>query len=129
MERLAIGSGSRAEEICGYSRVVRVGESVAVAGTTAISEGDIPDDLAEQTRICLRRVIDALDAVGCRVGDVVRTRFFVTDITDWQAVGRVHREVFADTRPAMTLVEVARLFDERLLVEVEVDAISPGDDH
>jgi len=114
------------ESVVGYSRAVRVGTSVWVAGTTAAAPGGGAvggDDIAAQTREVLRRVADALEQAGARLADVVRTRVFVTDISRWEEVGRVHREVFAAIRPAATMVEVRRLIDPALLVEIEADAV------
>ena len=107
---------------------MRVGPWVSVAGTTAAAAdgGAVGgDDVAAQTREALRRIAAALEQVGARLEHVVRTRIFVTDISRWEEVGRVHGEVFADVRPATTMVEVRRLIDPSLLVEVEADAVVP----
>lgn len=112
----------------GYSRAVRVGAWVSVAGTTAAAEdgGAVGgDDIGEQAREALRRIRLALEGVGARLEDVVRTRMFVTDITRWEEVGRAHGEVFASIRPATSMVEVRRLIDPALLVEIEADAVIP----
>lgn len=101
----------------GYSRAVRTGPLIAVAGTT----GD-GDDIAEQTRNALHRIDAALQSLGAGLSDVIRTRIFVTDISQWQAVAAVHAEFFGEIRPAATLVEVAALIEPHLLVEVEADA-------
>lgn len=125
-ERQNISSGAAWEPVVGYSRAVRVGPWVAVSGTTAAAEGGGAiggDDAAAQMRESLRRVVSALEAVGARVDDVVRTRIFVTDIDCWEEVGRVHGEVFGAVRPASSMVEVTRLIDPALLVEVEADAV------
>jgi len=123
--RMLVSGGSQTESTFGYSRVVRAGAFVSVAGTTAMGpDGPVGGaDVGEQTREILRRVQDALTRAGAALGDVVRTRLFVTDITTWREIGEVHREFFADILPASTIVEVSRLFDERLLVEIEVDAV------
>jgi enamine deaminase RidA (YjgF/YER057c/UK114 family) len=123
LERKLVSSGSRPEQLFGFSRAVRVGDFVSVAGTTAMTpDGPVGGaDIAEQTRECVRRIAEALSSAGAGLHDVVRTRVFVTDISAWPEVGRVHREAFA--MPASTIVEVSRLFDPRLLVEVEADAI------
>lgn len=115
------------EETVGYCRVVRAGDHVHVAGTTATVDGRVVavGDAAEQTRVALRIVADALGRAGASLADVVRTRVFVTDISQWEAVGRAHGEYFADVRPVATMVEVSALIDPDLLVEVEVDAYSP----
>ena len=115
--RVTIGSGSEFEATVGYSRVVRTGPWVAVAGTTG-GAGDI----ATQTRQALRRIELALDQAGASLADVVRTRMFVTDISRWREVGAVHAEVFGDIRPVATMVEVSALISPELMVEIEVDA-------
>ena len=110
----------------GYSRAVRVGQWVSVSGTTAAAEGGGAvgaDDIAEQAREALRRIILALGEVGARPEDVVRTRIFVTDISRWREVGQAHGEVFGTIRPATSMVEVSKLIDSALLVEIEADAI------
>ena len=125
-KRQRISPGARWESLVGYSRAVRVGQWVSVAGTTAAAEGGGVvggDNIGEQAREALRRVQLALEQVGARLEDVVRTRMFVTDIGRWEEVGRAHGEVFADIRPATSMVEVSRLIDPALLVEIEADAI------
>ncbi|WP_078310942.1 MULTISPECIES: RidA family protein [unclassified Mycobacterium] len=126
MERLNISSDGEWEAAVGYSRAVRVGGHVAVAGTTAARQGRAPvgdDDIAEQTREALRRIESALSQAGASLRDVIRTRIFVTDIGRWREVGFAHGEFFGDIRPAATMVEVSALIDPALLVEIEVDAI------
>jgi enamine deaminase RidA (YjgF/YER057c/UK114 family) len=125
-ERASITDGTATERIFGYSRAVRVGAHISVAGTTAMAaDGPVGgSDVAEQSRECLRRIESALQRAGASLTDVVRTRVFVTDIDEWREVGRVHSELFAESPPASTIVEVARLFDPRLKVEIEVDAIA-----
>jgi enamine deaminase RidA (YjgF/YER057c/UK114 family) len=125
--RTLISSGTPTEKAFGYSRAVRVGNFISVAGTTAMTpEGPVGGpDLAEQTRECLRRIEAALVQAGAGLADVIRTRVFVTDIDAWQEVGRVHSELFSDVLPASTIVEVSRLFDPRLQVEIEADALVP----
>lgn len=121
------GSDNPWEATVGYCRVVRAGDHVHVAGTTATVDGAVVGvgDAAEQTRVALGLVADALTRAGASLADVVRTRMFVVDIGDWEAVGRAHGEVFAEIRPAATMVEVSRLIDPDHLVEIEVDAYSP----
>lgn len=128
MERQQVSSGARWEGVVGYSRAVRVGPWVSVSGTTAAAEGGGAvggDDAGEQAREALRRIASALAAVGAGIEHVVRTRIFVTDIARWGEVGRAHGEVFGDVRPAATMVEVSRLIDPALLVEIEADAVVP----
>jgi enamine deaminase RidA (YjgF/YER057c/UK114 family) len=128
VQRQRVSSGAAWEPVVGYSRAVRVGPWVAVSGTTAAAEGGGAvggDDVAAQTREALRRIVLALEEVGAGVQDVVRTRIFVTDISRWQEVGRVHGEVFGDVRPATSMLQVSALIDPALLVEVEADAVVP----
>jgi enamine deaminase RidA (YjgF/YER057c/UK114 family) len=124
--RSRVSSGAKWEPIIGYSRAVRVGRQVFVAGTTSTdAAGNIvgKGDAAAQMRQVLANIERALDLSGARMTDVVRTRIFVTDIAHWESIGRVHGEVFHAIRPAATMVEVKRLIDPDLLVEVEVDAV------
>ncbi len=123
-----VASGSHWEPLVGYSRAVRVDRWVAVSGTTAACPdgGAVGgEDPAEQTREAIRRIAAALEAVGSRLDHVVRTRMFVTDITQWEAIGRAHGEAFAGIMPASTMVEVRALIDPNLLVEIEADALIP----
>ena len=115
--RRNVSSGSAYESIVGYSRAVRTGPYIVVAGTTGTGE-----DIATQTRDALRRIEIALQDVGASKSDVVRTRMYVTDISLWREVGAVHAEVFGAVRPAATMVEVSALISPELLVEIEVDA-------
>ena len=124
-DRRNISSGTPWESIVGYSRAVRMGNHVWVAGTTATDEsGRVVGvgDAAAQTRYALQKIGRALNEAGMSFADVVRTRTFVTDISQWEAIGRVHGEFFAQTRPAATMVEIAKLIDPAHLVEIEVDA-------
>ena len=120
-----ISSGAPWESIVGYSRAVRIGNHIWVSGTTATDEnGKIVGvgDAAAQTRYALQKIGRALEEAGVTFVDVVRTRTFVTDISQWEAIGRVHGEVFGDIRPAATMVEVSKLIEPDHLVEIEVDA-------
>lgn len=114
------------EDLVGYSRAVRVGDQVHVSGTTAVGpDGSVvgAGDAYVQTRHALEKVAAVLQRAGSRLGDVVRTRIYVTDISRWEEVARAHGEVFGEIRPAATMVEVRRLIAPELLVEIEVDAV------
>lgn len=115
--RVNVSSGSAFEAEVGYSRAVRMGPLVVVAGTTAPGP-----DVAAQAREAFRRIQIALGEVGASLGDVIRTRMFVTDIASWREVGAVHAEVFGTVRPVATMVEVSALIAADLYVEIEVDA-------
>ena len=124
--RQNISSGAAWEEIVGYSRAVRIGNVVEVAGTTAVDPaGNVVggDDPGEQTRYILQKIEKALAEAGATMADVVRTRIFVTDISRWEAVGRAHGEFFRDIRPVATMVEVSGLIGPELLVEIEMTAV------
>jgi len=125
MERMQVGSGAPWEATVGYSRAVRVGHMVFVAGTTATdSTGAVVGATAyEQARQALRNIESALERCGARMTDVVRTRMYVVNIDDWEEIGRAHGEIFGAIRPAATMVEVKRLIDPAMLVEIEVDAV------
>jgi len=125
-DRVNIASGSEFEDIVGYSRAVRVGNAVAVSGTTAsLPGGDAVGgaDIGEQTRETLRRIASALTDAGASLADVVRTRIFVTDISRWPEVAEAHAEVFGDIRPAASMYEIKALITPALLVEIEADAV------
>lgn len=130
MNRQQVSSGAPWESIVGYSRAVRVGNHIAVTGTVATDDSGTAlhtGDAGAQTAVAIDRIESALRQLGASLGDVVRTRIFVTDIDrDWEAVGRAHGERFAAIRPATTMVEVRKLIGPDFLVEIEADAIVGG---
>ncbi len=127
-ERQNISSGTPWESVVGYSRAVRVGNLVFVSGTTASDENGavIGSDVYTQTRYILQKIERALASAGAGMSDVVRTRSFITDISQWEEFGRAHGEFFRDIRPVSTLVEISRLVDPAHLIEIEVDAVISG---
>lgn len=124
-ERMRVSTGSPWEPIVGYSRAIRVGNRVEVAGTTAVKDGKLVGvgDAYVQTLCILEIIKEALEKVGATLSDVVRTRMFVTDISKWEEIGKAHGEYFRDIRPVATMVEVKALIEPELLVEIEVEAI------
>lgn len=123
--RQQISTGTPWEAMAGYSRAVRIGTQVAVSGTTASNaDGEVqhPGDAGAQATYIIRKIEAALNSAGAQLSDVIRTRIFVANIEDWEAVARAHGVIFGDIRPANTLVR-AQMIDPRMLVEIEADAI------
>ena len=125
-ERINFSSKSVWEPLRGYSRAVQVGEQLFVSGTTAVdAKGEVvaPNEPYEQTRFVINRIREILSAAGFKISDVVRTRLFVTNISRWEDYAKAHRDAFETIRPASSIVQVARLVDPRLTIEMEVEAI------
>lgn len=126
MKRESFSSAAPWEAIVGYSRAVRTGPFIAVTGCASVGpDGELVgegDPYAQATR-CIEVIRQVLESAGAGLADVVRTRMFVTDIEQWEEIGRAHKEAFSDIMPATTMVEVSRLIDPRMLVEIEADAV------
>jgi enamine deaminase RidA (YjgF/YER057c/UK114 family) len=119
-------SGSKWEPIMGYSRAVRAGNVIAVTGCVGVNaDGTYSKSVGEQTARSLAIIRAAIESLGGKIEHVIRTRMFVTDVSKWEDVARIHGEVFKDIRPATTIVEVARLIDADAQIEIEADAIVP----
>jgi enamine deaminase RidA (YjgF/YER057c/UK114 family) len=130
MARVNYSSGAKWEEIVGYSRAVKVGNTVEVTGTVAVDENNQLVGGAsayEQTKFIISKIEKVLGKAGARLSDVVRTRIFVTDISRWEEYGRAHGEFFSDIRPCTTMVEVSKLISPEYLVEIEATAIIEND--
>ncbi|MFK7972605.1 MAG: RidA family protein [Bacteroidia bacterium] len=125
-KRINISSGAPWEATVGYSRAVRIGDRIEVAGTTAMRDGEpqYKDEPYQQTRLVLDIIQKAIEEAGASLGDVVRTRIYITDLAHWQEVAKAHGEFFRDIRPAATMVVVKALIDPALLVEIEALAIA-----
>lgn len=125
MERTNISSGAKWEDIVGYSRAVRIGNVIEVSGTTAVEDGKVVglENAYEQTKFIFGKINNALIKAGANLENVIRTRMYVTDITYWEEIAKAHSEIFGHIKPAATMVEVSRLIDDDLLVEIEVTAI------
>jgi enamine deaminase RidA (YjgF/YER057c/UK114 family) len=124
--RKCASSGSKWEPIMGYSRAVRSGNIIAVTGSVGINaDGTYPATLGEQTRRSLQIIRAAVEALGGRMEHVIRTRMFVTDVSKWEEVAKVHGEVFAEIRPATSILEVSKLIDAAAQIEIEADAVVP----
>lgn len=124
--RINISSGAKWEDIVGYSRAVRVGNIIEVAGTTSVDErGEVVglNDPYEQTKYILQKIEKALVEAGASLKDVTRTRMFVTDISKWEEIGRAHGEFFREIKPAASMIEVKGLISPELLVEIEATAV------
>lgn len=125
-KRLNISSGTTWEEIAGYSRAVRIGNVIQVSGTTATSDDGKVVGLGDpytQTQFIIRKIEGALKEAGASLSDIIRTRIYITDVSQWEAVARAHGEIFATIRPANTLIEVSNLVGDGYLVEIEAEAV------
>ncbi len=122
--RRSVSSGSPWEPIVGYSRAIRDGDLIFVTGTVGLEpDGRFGPTLKDQTRRALQIIVAAIEALGGKVSDVVRTRIYVTDISRWREAADVHSEYFESIRPATTMVQVVKLIDDRAMVEIEADAV------
>lgn len=124
MSRQNISSGAKWEDIVGYSRAVRIGNTVEVSGTTATSNGQLQGkgDIYVQTKVALEIILESLDKAGATANDVIRTRIFVSDISQWEQVGKAHGEVFGTVKPATSMLQVV-MIDPEILVEIEATAV------
>jgi enamine deaminase RidA (YjgF/YER057c/UK114 family) len=127
MERKNYTSGAPGEDVVGYSRAVQVGDVLEISGTVATDENGVvaKGDVAGQTRFILRKMESVLVQAGFSIGDVVRTRMYVTDISKWEEIGNAHGEMFKTIKPATSMIEVSRLIDDDYLIEIEMTARKP----
>ncbi|MBL6446283.1 RidA family protein [Fulvivirga sp. 29W222] len=124
-KRLNISTGAPWEDIVGYSRAVRIGNTIEVSGTVSVKDGKLvgKDNPYEQTKCILQIIDESLQKAGAQLSNVIRTRIFVTDIGQWQMIGKAHGEVFGDIKPATSMIEVSRLISPEYLLEIEATAI------
>lgn len=124
MKRINISSGAPWEDQVGYCRAVRIGNTIEVSGTAPIRDGKtVGDNAYEQTKVCLEIIKEAIEKAGGTIEDVIRTRMYVTDISQWVAYGKAHGEVFGNIKPATSMVEVKALIDPDMMVEIEATAV------
>lgn len=122
--RQNISSGAPWEDQVGYCRAVRIGNTIEVSGTAPVRDGKtVGDNAYEQTKICLEIIQNAIEKAGGKIEDVIRTRMYVTDISQWVAIGKAHGEIFSKIKPATTMVEVSALIEPDMLIEIEATAI------
>lgn len=124
MERTNISSGAPWEDVVGYSRAVKIGNTIEVSGTAPVQSGQVKGETAyDQAIVCLEIIQRTLEQAGASLKDVVRTRMFVTDISQWEEYGRAHGEYFGKIKPATSMVEVSQLIDPKMLIEIEATAV------
>jgi enamine deaminase RidA (YjgF/YER057c/UK114 family) len=126
MEKKKFGSGSKWEDIVGYSRIIRVGNVIEISGTVAVdSENKLHGEgnAYEQTKFILKKIIGYIEKAGGTKEDIIRTRLFVTDISKWEEIGRAHGEIFHEIKPVTSMIEIKSLIEEEYLIEIEASAI------
>ena len=124
MERKNLSTGSKWEPIIGYSRLVKVGQHIFISGTTgSASDGKVTGDAYDQTKQAIKNIEAALKQIGAGLKDVVRTRIYCTDISQWESIGKAHGEFFSEIRPATAMVEVSKLIASEMFIEIEADAV------